>query len=174
MNERPRLQARHRHGVPVLCALSAHVGLQEPRLRPGNGGHEETGDPAARRKGRRNSADQAAHLQRKPKQLSGGQRQRVAIGPRHRARTEDLPLRRAAVQSRRRTARANARRDRPPAPAARQYHDLRHPRPGRGHDHGRQDRGAERRQHRTGRRPARSLQQAAGTSSSLASSVRPR
>ncbi len=62
------------------------------------------------------AADRAAASNASPRQLSGGQRQRVAIGraivrePRH------LPLRRAAVQPRCRTARQHARRDRPAAP----------------------------------------------------------
>ena len=44
------------------------------------------------------------YLDRKPSQLSGGQRQRVAIGPRHRAgRRRSVPVRRAAVQPRRRS-----------------------------------------------------------------------
>ena len=49
-------------------------------------------------------------MERKPRQLSGGQKQRVAIGRGHRPRTRTVPVRRAAVQSRRRTARADARR----------------------------------------------------------------
>jgi hypothetical protein len=58
-------------------------------------------------------------------------------GPRHRARTEGVPVRRAAVQPRRQAARADAHRDQEGAPAVRHHHDLRHPRPGRGDDHGR-------------------------------------
>ena len=51
-------------------------------------------------------------LKRKPKQLSGGQRQRVAIGRAIVREPQDFPVRRAAVQPRCRTARADARRDR--------------------------------------------------------------
>ena len=51
-------------------------------------------------------------LERKPKQLSGGQRQRVAIGRAIVAKPEGVPVRRAAFQSRCRSARADARRDR--------------------------------------------------------------
>jgi len=50
-------------------------------------------------------------LDRKPRQLSGGQRQR----PRDRAASEAVPVRRAAVEPRRRTTRPDAGRDRPPA-----------------------------------------------------------
>ena len=91
--------------------------------------------------------------------------------PRHRPPALGLPVRRAALQPRRRAARHHAPRDLRAAPAARQDDDLRHPRPGRGDDHGRQDRRAERRQHRAGRLAARALPQAAATSSSRASSA---
>ena len=53
------------------------------------------------------------YLQRKPAQLSGGQRQRVAIGRAIVRDPEGVPVRRAAQQSRRRAARADARRDSP-------------------------------------------------------------
>ena len=61
-------------------------------------------------------------------------------GPRHRARSAGLPVRRAAVEPRRQAARRHAHRDQGTAPAAQDHHGLRHPRPDRGHDHGRQDR----------------------------------
>ena len=51
-------------------------------------------------------------LERKPKALSGGQRQRVALGSRDRARAIGLPHGRAAVEPRRKAARADPRRDR--------------------------------------------------------------
>jgi ABC-type uncharacterized transport system YnjBCD ATPase subunit len=71
--------------------------------------------------------DLEPYLDRKPAKLSGGQRQRVAMG---RAIVRDPhPDRFAAAPSRR-------------------HHDLRHARPGRGHDHGRPGGGAE------GRHPA--------------------
>ena len=75
-------------------------------------------------------------------------------GPRHRARSAGVPVRRAAVQSRRQAARADAHRDQGTAPAPEDDHDLRHPRPGRGDDHGRQDRRHAGRAHRAGRRAA--------------------
>ncbi len=59
-----------------------------------------------------------ALLDRKPSQLSGGQRQRVAIGRALVRKPSGLSLRRAAVQSRRKAARADAHRDQGTAPAA--------------------------------------------------------
>ena len=82
-------------------------------------------------------------LPRKPRQLSGGQRQRVARGPRHRARAEGLPVRRAALQPRRETARADARRDHQVASAVGDDLHLRDARPDRSHDDGHAHRGDE-------------------------------
>ena len=63
-------------------------------------------------------------LDRKPRQLSGGQRQRVAIGRAIVRAAQGVPVRRAAVQPRCRTARADAHRDRQAAPGARRHHGL--------------------------------------------------
>ena len=79
--------------------------------------------------------------------------------PRHRAPAQGLPLRRAALQPRRRAARADAPRARPPAPRDRRDDDLRHPRPGRGDDAGRQDLRPAVRRRPPGRSPARALRQ---------------
>ena len=73
-------RARHRDGVSGLCALSAHVGAAEPRLRT---------EDARRQRGRRStprsnapprSCRSRACSSASPRSLSGGQRQRVAIG----------------------------------------------------------------------------------------------
>jgi multiple sugar transport system ATP-binding protein len=73
------VRARHRHGVPELCAVPAHDGGGEHGLRAEAGQGAEGGD--AERVQRAAEILQIAHLlDRKPKALSGGQRQRVAIG----------------------------------------------------------------------------------------------
>jgi hypothetical protein len=84
-------------------------------------------------------------LERYPRQLSGGQRQRVAMG---RAIVRDPqvflfdePLSNLDAK----LARCDARRDQEPASSPDHHDGLRHPRSGRGHDHGRPDRRDERR-----------------------------
>ena len=100
------------------------------------------------------------YLDRRPGQLSGGQRQRVAIGraivrnPSAFLFDEPLSNLDAALRGTMRLEISGT------APPAQDDDDLRHPRPGRGHDHGRQDRGAERRQHRAGRLADGALQDA--------------
>ena len=98
-----------------------------------------------------------ALLDRFPRELSGGQRQRVAIGRAIVRPPGGLPVRRAAVEPRRGTARPHALRDRLAAQAPGQHHDLCHPRPDRGDDPGGQDRGPARRARRAGRHAARTL-----------------
>jgi energy-coupling factor transporter ATP-binding protein EcfA2 len=90
-------------------------------------------------------------LERKPRQLSGGQRQRVAMGRAIVREPGGLPVRRAAVQPRRQAARADAARDQATAARAGDHLHLRHPRPGRGHDPGRQADRHERRRRRADR-----------------------
>ena len=80
--------------------------------------------------------------------------------PGDRARAQGVPVRRAALQPRRRLAGADAGRDRRTAQRAEDDDDLRHPRPGRGDDHGQQDRGARQGFGNAGRLAARALQQA--------------
>jgi multiple sugar transport system ATP-binding protein len=91
-----------------------------------------------------------AYLERRPGQLSGGQRQRVAIGRAIVREPSAFLFRRAAVEPRRGAPGQHAARDLGAAPEAQDHDGLRHPRPGRGDDHGRQDRGAERRAGRAG------------------------
>ena len=95
-------------------------------------------------------------------------------GPRDRARSAGLPVRRAAVESRRQAARADAHRDQGAAPAAQDDVDLRHARPDRGDDDGRQDRRDEGRRRRADRRSARRSTTSRPTRSSPASSARRR
>ena len=80
-------------------------------------------------------------------------------GPRHRARSQGVPVRRAAVEPRRQAAGVDAQRDQGHASAAEDHDDLRHPRPGRGDDHGRPHRRAARRPHRADRHAAGTLRQ---------------
>ncbi len=63
-------------------------------------------------------------------------------GPRHRARAQAVPVRRAAQQPGRRAARADARRDPRPAAPAGHHQPVRHARPGGGDDAGRPAAGA--------------------------------
>ena len=72
-------EPRHRHGVPVLCALSAHERARQPRLRPAGAARPTARDRAPRRGGR--GLDRASAVSRpQALALSGGQRQRVALG----------------------------------------------------------------------------------------------
>ena len=87
---------------------------------------------------RRRQAARAGHL---PRAAAAPALRRPAParrhGPRHRARSEGVSFRRAAVQPRCQAARAYARRDQGAAPAAQDHLGLCHPRPDRGDDHGR-------------------------------------
>ena len=152
-------QAQARDGLPVLRALPAHDGRQEHRL-PAEDGRRGQGRRSTSKVAERRAHPQPDQLPRAParpalRRPAPARRDR----PRHRPQPVGLPVRRAALQPRRRAARHHAARDLRAAPAARQDDGLRHPRPGRGDDHGRQDRGAERRQHRAGRLAARALPQ---------------
>ncbi len=80
-------------------------------------------------------------------------------GARDRARPEGVPVRRAAVQSRRQAARADAHRDQEGAPEGAHHHRLRDARPDRSDDARRPRGGDERRQHRAGGDTERPLPQ---------------
>ena len=93
-------------------------------------------DPQARRGGRadprprRVPRPQAEGALRRPAPARGD-------GPGDRPRAAGVPDGRAAVEPRRQAARADPHPDRRAAAPARRHHRLRHPRPGRGDDHGR-------------------------------------
>ena len=158
---RAAVEARHRHGVPVLCALSAHDRLRQHGLR-----HEdrqgEQGPRSTRACAQAAEILQLDQISRPPAQGAVGRpaparRHR----PRHRARAEGVPVRRAAVQPRRGAARRHPHRDRQAQGEHAQHdHDLRHPRPGRGDDAGRPHRRAEGRHDRAGRHADGALQAA--------------
>ena len=141
-------------------------GLRLKRLSEGR-------DQAARVRGRphsrpyRTARTQAAPAFRRPAPAR-------RHGPRHRAQSQGVPVRRAAVEPRRQAAGADAHRDQARAPEGQDHDGLRDPRSGRGHDAGRPGRGDERRQHRAGRHAARSLSPSAHALSSRASSARRR
>ena len=137
-------RARHRHGVPVLRALSAHDGARQPGLRPRNIA------AAARTRSRRVVRGRAQMLEIEPLLAAPAEPAlgRPAPARRHRPRHRegaraflfDEPLSNldAALRV------AHPRRARAAAPAPRLHDGLRHPRPGRGDDAGRPHRGAER------------------------------
>ena len=164
---------RHRHGVPVLRALSADDGGAESELRPARVGHEEGRDRPARGAGLGNPADRAA-----AEAQAGGAVGRPAPARRHRpgagARRRRVPVRRAALQPRCQAALGPARRNQAAASAAQEHHDLRDARPDRGNDAGRPHRHHEERRHPAARYAARDLQPARSTSTSRASSARRR
>ena len=139
---RAAVRARARHGVPVLRALPAHDGRATIWASP-------CGSPACPRRSATAKVGEAArvlHLdQLLDAQAQGALGRPAAAGrdrPGDRPQAQGVPVRRAALQPRRRLARADADRARAAARRAQRDDDLRHPRPGRGHDHGRQDRGA--------------------------------
>ena len=70
--------ARHRDGVPELCALSAHDGPSNSPTASASAASAGRGRAAGARN--RRALQIGELLDRKPGQLSGGQRQRVALG----------------------------------------------------------------------------------------------
>jgi hypothetical protein len=151
-------EARHRHGVPELCAVPAHDGGENMgfalKLAKVPKARSRTGCSAPPRSCRSPPAGpQAQGPVRRPAPARGDR-------PRHRAQARGVPVRRAAVEPRCRAARPDPGRAGAPAPRTRHHHDLRDPRPGRGHDPGPEDRGLQRRAHRAGRHAARAVRAA--------------
>ena len=151
--------APHRDGVPVLRALSAHDGQAEHRLLALGRRRAEKGPGRARARSRAHPAARA--LSRSPAGRAFGRpapagRDRPGAG----AQAGGLPVRRAAVQSRRQAAGANAPRTRQAPRRSRHDDDLRHARPDRGDDARRQDRRSRQGNHFAGRLAARALQRA--------------
>ena len=129
-------RSRHRDGLPELRPVPAHDRLREHGLRAQDPQAAERRDRQARQGSRANPRHrEAARAQaqaafRRPAPARRGR-------PRHRPQSQGIPLRRAALQSRRQAPRPDARRaHRPPLPPRRDD-DLCHARPGRGHDDGR-------------------------------------
>ena len=103
--------ARGGDGVPVLRALSAYDGGAEHRLRAQARQGAQGRDRPARGRGRRDAADRGAA---RPLPARAFRRAAPARGHRalHHPRPAGLPLRRAALQPRRRAPRADAPRNR--------------------------------------------------------------
>ena len=100
--------------------------------------------PQSRNRGRRQARRRDSRPDAAARPLSAPAFRRPAParrhGPRHRARSASLSVRRTAVEPRRQAARADAHRDQGTASAPEDDDGLCHARPDRGHDNGRQDR----------------------------------
>ena len=97
--------ARHRHGVPELCALPAYDGRRQHGLLAEAQARAEGRDrehASTRRPAFSGCSDSARALSAPALGRPAPARRH---GPRHRARSAGLPVRRAALQSRRQAAR---------------------------------------------------------------------
>ena len=166
--------AQHLDGVPVLRALSAHDGAREHGLlaEDRRRGRRKRWSAASPR--RRRSSASTRLLERRPVAAVRRPAPARRHGPRHRARSRRLPVRRAAVQPRRQAAHADAHRDQEAACQGALDRDLRHARPGRGDDAVRPHRHHARRLYRAGRHARRGVPAAGRPASSPASSARRR
>ena len=172
---------RHRHGVPELRALPAHDRAPRTSSRPSSPASSPSTTSARPQAHRRRAAErvqQAATslgltdlLDRKPGRALGRPAPAGRPGPGHRAPARGVPDGRAAVQPRRQAPGPDPHRAGRAPPAARHHVRLRHPRPGRGHDHGRPHRGDERGPPPAGRARPRPSTTAPTTSSWPASSA---
>ena len=147
---------RHRDGVPELRALPAYDRVREHVVRAAAAEVPEGRDQGA---GRERGPHPRHHPPARPPAEAALGRTAAARrdGPRDRAQSQGVPVRRAAVEPRRQTARADAHRDQEGAPEGHDDDDLRDARPGRGDDPGRPRRRHECRAHRADRHAVRGL-----------------
>ena len=145
---RPRRRLR----LPAVFALSASVGVRQPRLPAALAGAQDErgrGPPP-----RRGGGEAGAHRPQAGEPLDQAVRRRDAARrdrPRAGAQAVDLPDGRAAVVARRQAARRAAARAEAHPDRARRDRALRHPRPDRGDDDGRPHRHPRRRRARADR-----------------------
>ena len=153
---RPAAQAQRQHGVPALRAVPAHDGVGQRRLRTPQQEEGQGRGPQARR---RAAGDRAADRLRRAQARPALRRPAAAGRPGPGA--GELPQRTAARRTARRAGPQAAPGDAVRAQAhparGRDHVHLRDPRPRRGADDERPDRGDERRQRRPDRHPDRDL-----------------
>ena len=133
-------QARHRHGVPILRALSAHDGRREHGVRAAAAEDDKARHRSGGRQGRRHAADRATA---RPPARSSSPAASGSASPsaapscasrRSSCSTSRCPTSTPRCGSQMRLEIAKLHHD------LQRDHDLRHPRPGRGDDPGRPDR----------------------------------
>ena len=144
---------------PVLRALPQHERRQEHVFRHGDAERAQGRAQADRGQGGQHAANRGPSRPQAGPALGRSAATR-RHGPGARARPQDIPVRRAALQPRRQAPRRDAHGDSEATPAAGDDHRLRDPRPDRGDDAGHRDRGAEGRNPAAGRQSGRHLQHA--------------